>query len=61
MSMLCNVFHNGGGAGGWPGDAMAFLNSAAAFGINGIALLVDYGHIMASLSGAYPPGKRSSI
>jgi NAD(P)-dependent dehydrogenase (short-subunit alcohol dehydrogenase family) len=39
------------------GDVMAFLNSAAAFGINGITLLVDYGHTMASLTGAYPPGK----
>ena len=39
------------------GDVMAFLNSAAAFGISGITLLVDYGHTMASLTGAYPPGK----
>ncbi|MGB8388931.1 SDR family oxidoreductase [Mycobacterium sp.] len=39
------------------GDVMAFLNSAAAFGVNGITLLVDYGHTMASLTGAYPPGK----
>lgn len=39
------------------GDVMCFLNSAAAFGINGITLLVDYGHTMASLTGAYPPGK----
>jgi NAD(P)-dependent dehydrogenase (short-subunit alcohol dehydrogenase family) len=39
------------------GDVMAFLNSAAAFGINGITVLVDYGHTMASLTGAYPPGK----
>jgi len=39
------------------GDVMAFLNSAAAFGINGITLLVDYGHTMASLTNAYPPGK----
>ena len=39
------------------GDVMCFLNSAAAFGINGITLLVDYGHTMASLTGAFPPGK----
>ncbi|QUR69903.1 SDR family oxidoreductase [Mycobacterium spongiae] len=39
------------------GDAMAFLNSAAAFGISGITMLVDYGHTMSSLTGAYPPGK----
>ena len=39
------------------GDVMAFLNSAAAFGISGITLLVDYGHTMASLTNAYPPGK----
>lgn len=39
------------------GDVMVFLNSAAAFGISGITLLVDYGHTMASLTGAYPPGK----
>ena len=39
------------------GDVMAFLNSAAAFGINGITLLVDYGHTMASLTGAFPAGK----
>jgi NAD(P)-dependent dehydrogenase (short-subunit alcohol dehydrogenase family) len=39
------------------GDVMCFLNSAAAFGINGITLLVDYGHTMASLTGAFAPGK----
>jgi len=39
------------------GDVMAFLNSAAAFGISGITLLVDYGHTMASITNAYPPGK----
>ncbi|BBX56392.1 3-alpha-hydroxysteroid dehydrogenase/carbonyl reductase [Mycobacterium shottsii] len=39
------------------GDVMVFLNSAAAFGISGITLLVDYGHTMSSLTGAYPPGK----
>jgi NAD(P)-dependent dehydrogenase (short-subunit alcohol dehydrogenase family) len=39
------------------GDVMCFLNSAAAFGISGITLLVDYGHTMASLTGAFPPGK----
>ncbi len=39
------------------GDVMVFLNSVAAFGISGITLLVDYGHTMSSLTGAYPPGK----
>jgi NAD(P)-dependent dehydrogenase (short-subunit alcohol dehydrogenase family) len=39
------------------GDVMCFLNSSAAFGINGITLLVDYGHTMASLTGAFAPGK----
>ncbi|OSC40032.1 SDR family oxidoreductase [Mycobacterium decipiens] len=39
------------------GDVMAFLNSAAAVGISGTTLLVDYGHAMSSLTGAFPPGK----
>lgn len=34
---------------------MAFLNSDAAVGISGVTLLVDNGHMMASLSGAYEP------
>ncbi|MGH3524639.1 MAG: SDR family oxidoreductase [Mycobacterium sp.] len=38
-------------------NVMAFLNSDAAAGINGVTLLVDYGHVMSSLTGAYPPGK----
>jgi NAD(P)-dependent dehydrogenase (short-subunit alcohol dehydrogenase family) len=38
-------------------QAMAFLNSAAASGISGINLLVDSGHVMASLSGAWPADK----
>jgi len=39
------------------GNAMVFLNSAAASGINGITLIVDSGHAMASLTNAFPPGK----
>src|SRR5271167_4798223 len=39
------------------GDVMAFLNSDAACGISGITLLVDSGHTMASVTGAYAPGK----
>jgi NAD(P)-dependent dehydrogenase (short-subunit alcohol dehydrogenase family) len=38
-------------------NAMVFLNSAAASAISGITLLVDHGHAMASLTGAYAPGK----
>jgi NAD(P)-dependent dehydrogenase (short-subunit alcohol dehydrogenase family) len=39
------------------GDTMAFLNSGAASGINGINLLVDAGHVMSSLTGSYEPGE----
>lgn len=39
------------------GDVMTFLNSEAACGISGITLLVDSGHTMASMTGAYAPGK----
>jgi NAD(P)-dependent dehydrogenase (short-subunit alcohol dehydrogenase family) len=39
------------------GNAMAFLNSAAASGVNGVTLLVDSGHAMSSLTNAFPPGK----
>jgi NAD(P)-dependent dehydrogenase (short-subunit alcohol dehydrogenase family) len=39
------------------GDAMAFLNNAAASGVNGVTLLVDSGHAMSSLTNAFPPGK----
>ncbi|MBI3227217.1 MAG: SDR family oxidoreductase [Mycolicibacterium cosmeticum] len=39
------------------GNAMIFLNSAAASGISGITLTVDSGHSMSSLTGAYAPGK----
>jgi NAD(P)-dependent dehydrogenase (short-subunit alcohol dehydrogenase family) len=39
------------------GNAMLFLNSAAASGVSGVNLLVDYGHVMASLSGSFAPGK----
>jgi NAD(P)-dependent dehydrogenase (short-subunit alcohol dehydrogenase family) len=35
------------------GDAMVFLNSEAASGINGVNLLVDAGHVMASLTGSW--------
>ncbi len=38
-------------------NAMVFLNSDAAAGISGVTLLVDYGHVMSSLTGAFPPGK----
>jgi NAD(P)-dependent dehydrogenase (short-subunit alcohol dehydrogenase family) len=39
------------------GDTMAFLNSDAAAGINGVNLLVDAGHVMSSLTGSYEPGE----
>jgi NAD(P)-dependent dehydrogenase (short-subunit alcohol dehydrogenase family) len=39
------------------GNAMVFLNSDAACGISGITLLVDNGHVMSSLTGAFAPGK----
>lgn len=39
------------------GDVMTFLNSEAACGVSGVTLLVDSGHTMASMTGAYPPGK----
>jgi NAD(P)-dependent dehydrogenase (short-subunit alcohol dehydrogenase family) len=39
------------------GDTMAFLNSDAAGGISGVTLLVDSGHVMASVSGSWEPGK----
>ena len=38
-------------------NAMVFLNSAAASAINGVTLLVDSGHAMASLTGSFAPGK----
>jgi NAD(P)-dependent dehydrogenase (short-subunit alcohol dehydrogenase family) len=38
-------------------NVMAFLNSDAASGINGVTLLVDYGHAMSSLTGSFAPGK----
>jgi NAD(P)-dependent dehydrogenase (short-subunit alcohol dehydrogenase family) len=38
------------------GDTMAFLNSDAARGINGVNVIVDAGYMMASLSGSYEPG-----
>jgi NAD(P)-dependent dehydrogenase (short-subunit alcohol dehydrogenase family) len=38
------------------GDAMVFLNSAAASGISGVNVLVDGGHVMSSLVGSWEPG-----
>jgi NAD(P)-dependent dehydrogenase (short-subunit alcohol dehydrogenase family) len=38
-------------------NVMAFLNSDAAAGVNGVTLLVDYGHVMSSLTGSFAPGK----
>lgn len=38
-------------------NAMVFLNSAAAGAVNGVTLLVDSGHAMASLTGSFAPGK----
>ena len=38
-------------------NAMVFLNSDAAAGISGVTLLVDHGHVMSSLTGAFAPGK----
>lgn len=39
------------------GNAMVFLNSDAASGINGVNLLVDSGHVMSSTTGSFAPGK----
>lgn len=39
------------------GNAMAFLNSDAASGINGVTLLVDSGHVMSSTTGSFAAGK----
>ena len=38
------------------GNVMVFLNSDAASGISGVTLLVDSGHIMSSIGGAWEPG-----
>ncbi|HUR77021.1 MAG TPA: SDR family oxidoreductase [Acidimicrobiales bacterium] len=38
------------------GDTMAFLNSDAARGVNGVNVIVDGGYMMSSLAGAYEPG-----
>jgi NAD(P)-dependent dehydrogenase (short-subunit alcohol dehydrogenase family) len=38
-------------------NVMVFLNSDAAAGISGVTLLVDYGHVMSSLTGVFAPGK----
>jgi NAD(P)-dependent dehydrogenase (short-subunit alcohol dehydrogenase family) len=39
------------------GNVMAFLNSDAAAGINGVTLLVDYGHVSSSNTGTFAAGK----
>jgi hypothetical protein len=39
------------------GNVMAFLNSDAAAGINGVTLLVDYGHVNSSNTGTFAAGK----
>jgi NAD(P)-dependent dehydrogenase (short-subunit alcohol dehydrogenase family) len=39
------------------GNTMAFLNSDAAAGINGVTLLVDYGHVNSSNVGTFAAGK----
>ena len=39
------------------GNVMAFLNSDAAAGINGVTLLVDYGHVNSSNVGTFAAGK----
>ena len=39
------------------GNAMVFLNSDAASGINGVNLLVDSGHVMSSTTGSFVPGR----
>jgi NAD(P)-dependent dehydrogenase (short-subunit alcohol dehydrogenase family) len=38
------------------GNTMVFLNSDAASGISGVVLLVDQGHVMASMTGSWEPG-----
>jgi NAD(P)-dependent dehydrogenase (short-subunit alcohol dehydrogenase family) len=38
------------------GDTMVFLNSDAASGVSGVNLLVDSGHVMSSLTGAWEAG-----
>lgn len=38
-------------------NAMVFLNSDAASGINGVNLLVDSGHVISSTTGSFAPGK----
>lgn len=39
------------------GDVMVFLNSPAASGISGVSLLVDSGHVMASIGGSWEAGR----
>jgi NAD(P)-dependent dehydrogenase (short-subunit alcohol dehydrogenase family) len=39
------------------GNVMAFLNSDAAAGVNGVTLLVDYGHVSSSNTGTFAAGK----
>ncbi|HVT78598.1 MAG TPA: SDR family oxidoreductase, partial [Acidimicrobiales bacterium] len=38
------------------GDTMAFLNSDAARGINGVNVIIDGGYMMSSLAGSFEPG-----
>lgn len=40
------------------GNAMVLINSAAASAVNGITLIVDSGHAMASLTGSFAAGKQ---
>ena len=42
------------------GNVMAFLNSDAAAGVNGVTLLVDYGHVNSSNTGTFARASRSS-
>lgn len=39
------------------GNVMAFLNSDAAIGLSGESVLVDYGHVKASIGGSWEAGK----
>jgi enoyl-[acyl-carrier-protein] reductase (NADH) len=43
-------------------NAMAFLGSGAASGINGIMLIVDQGHVSAGITDAYAdPGVKMAL
>jgi len=43
------------------GNALAFLGSSMSYGINGQTLLVDHGHVMASMTGAWDDPIMSSL